>query len=245
MGANAADRAGREGGGGCKRLSWRFDISRGVVRWNMKRKACGAPAGARCRGVHMENPSSKLSGSTGRLVGASTLGSCLCAIAWIVLHGCTSMLMRLRYGPTARRSDGAAGVGILSDEIKLAALMHGLKQKIGDAAAIKCDPTTGKPADLATKRKNMQEIITRLQSGQWSVIGQGGGRTYGVLLEALYRMYQGRKTYEELGEFLKAKTKEQKAALEVDKRIAPFVMEVKAERAKEVDVEDLLADLED
>ena len=60
----------------------------------------------------------------------------------------------------------------------------------------------------------------------------------------LYRMYQGRKTYEELGEFLKAKTKEQKAALEVDKRIAPFVLEVKAERAKEVDVEDLLADLE-
>jgi len=44
---------------------------------------------------------------------------------------------------------------------------------------------------------------------------------------------------------LKAKTKEQKAALEVDKRIASFVMEVKAERAKEVDVEDLLADLED
>ena len=61
----------------------------------------------------------------------------------------------------------------------------------------------------------------------------------------LYRMYQGRKTYEELGEFLKAKSKEQKAALEVDKRIAPFVMKVKAERAKEVDVEDLLADLED
>ena len=134
---------------------------------------------------------------------------------------------------------------LLSDEIKLAGLMHGLKQKIGDAAAIKCDPTTGKPADLATKRKNMADIIARLQSGQWSIIGQGGGRTYGVLLEALYRMYQGRKTYEELGEFLKAKSKEQKAALEVDKRIAPFVMEIKAERAKEVDVEDLLADLED
>ena len=90
--------------------------------------------------------------------------------------------------------------------------------------------------------ENLPELV-RLFGG--SVIGQGGGRTYGVLLEALYRMYQGRKTYEELGEFLKAKTKEQKAALEVDKRIAPFVMEIKAERAKEVDVEDLLADLED
>ena len=123
---------------------------------------------------------------------------------------------------------------LLSDEIKLAALMHGLKQKIGDAAAIKCDPLTGKPADLATKRKNMADIINRLQSGQWSIIGQGGGRTYGVLLEALHRMNQGRKTYEELGEFLKAKTKEQKAALEVDKRIAPFIMGLRQKGQKKL-----------
>ena len=76
----------------------------------------------------------------------------------------TQDLLVFRFaGGESLRLDAA----LLSDEIKLAALMHGLKQKIGDAAAIKCDPVTGKPADLATKRKDMaRHIVTGKQIGR-------------------------------------------------------------------------------
>lgn len=120
----------------------------------------------------------------------------------------------------------------LLPEIRHEAVMHGLKQKIGDAAAIGRNPETGRSATLADKRAAMRAVIERLQAGSWNAgRGEGGAPAGGLLFTALVRMYAGKKAEEDIHEFLAGKDDKQKAALRKNPRVAEIIEQIKAERA--------------
>lgn len=132
----------------------------------------------------------------------------------------------------------------LSDEIKFHLMMHGLKQKVADAAAIPRDTETGRSAADADKIAAMQAVATRLVAGEWSAVreGGGGGNAGGLLLRALMQL-QPHKSREELAVWLKGKSKSEQAALRTSPKIAPIIDELRAAKTSDIDADDMLADL--
>ena len=135
----------------------------------------------------------------------------------------------------------------LTPEIRHEAIMHGLKQKIGDAAAIGRNPETGRSATLSDKHAAMRAVIERLQAGAWNAErGEGGSPAGGLLFAALVRMYAGKKSDDAIRAFLAGKDDKQKAALRKNPRVAEIIEEIKAERAADnADGEEPGADLLD
>ena len=137
------------------------------------------------------------------------------------------------------------GVDNLSSEICDYAMMHGLKQKLVDAAAISCNPETGRPATIDDKYQAVKEVYDRLLAGVWNKIREGGMATGGLLFAALCRMYEGRKTPEQLREYLAGKTDAEKAALRKNPKISAIIDQIRIERGGEDTSEDMLAELDD
>lgn len=120
----------------------------------------------------------------------------------------------------------------LSPEILSQALMHGLKQKLVDAAAIARNLDTGASATVADKKAAVLEVLARLTSGEWNKTREGGdGAGKGsILLQALTRMQPNRDTAE-LAAWVKARTDAERAALAKNPKILPFIQAIQAERA--------------
>lgn len=138
-------------------------------------------------------------------------------------------------------------VGDLSNEVLSYALLHGLKQKLVDAAAIGRNPDTGRSATNEDKRAAVMAVYERLLAGSWNAArGEGGTGSGGLLFRALCRMYSS-KTPEQIREFLEGKDKTAQAALRKNPRIATIIEEIKAESAGSggVDTDELLNELED
>ena len=140
--------------------------------------------------------------------------------------------------------------GQLSADMRAYALIHGLKQKLVDAAAISRNPDTGRSATVDDKFAAVKEVYDRLLAGEWNKrreSGEGAG-TGGLLFAALVRLYAGRKTDTEIREFLAGKTDKEQAALRASSRVAPIIQAIKDERAAKKglpDGDDLLAGLDD
>ena len=136
----------------------------------------------------------------------------------------------------------------LSPTIIAQAIMHGLKQKLVDAAAISRNPETGRAASVTDKYEAVKEVYDRLLSGEWNKRREGGagGSAGGLLFRALCRMYDGKKTAEDIRTFLDGKTDAEKAALRKNSKVAAIIEEIRAESAKggDVNADELLADLE-
>ena len=126
----------------------------------------------------------------------------------------------------------------LQESIRGYALMHGLKQKLVDAAAISCNPETGRPATAEDKFYAVKEVfdrITDVANPQWNKPRESAGTVAGGLLfKALCRMY-ATKTPEYIREFLAKKTDAEKAALRKNPRVAEIIETIKAENAKDDD----------
>ena len=136
----------------------------------------------------------------------------------------------------------------LTEEIRNAALMHGLKQKLVDAAAISRNPDTGRSATTEDKYNAVREVYDRLLSGQWNKQREGGagGASGGLLFRALSRLYVA-KTPEQIRAFLEAKSDAEKATLRKLPAVAAIIEQLKAESAKTdgIDGAALLAGLDD
>ena len=139
----------------------------------------------------------------------------------------------------------------LSPEILSQALLHGLKQKLVDAAAIARNIDTGASATTADKKEAVMEIHARLLEGAWNKGRTAGDGTSGkgsILLLALQRLQPNRDAAE-LAEWLKARTDAERAALAKNAKILPHVQAIQAERAAAaakrsgVDSDELLNDL--
>ena len=141
----------------------------------------------------------------------------------------------------------ALTTGQLSNHVKECALFHGLKQKLVDAAAISRNTETGRTATVEDKYQAVKTVFDRLLSGQWNATREGGGTSGGLLLQALVRMYAGRKTPDELRAFLAEKTDAEKTALRKNPRVAQIIEEIRAEQGKaaNIDTDELLGELEE
>jgi hypothetical protein len=127
-----------------------------------------------------------------------------------------------------------------------AATLHGLKQKLVDAAAISRNPETGKSATAQDKFDAVFEVYQRITdptNPTWNAIREGvSGST--LLLLALIR-HTG-KDKATLTEWLGKKNDAEKAALKRNPKIAQHIAEIQAERAKAdgIDTDELLGEIE-
>lgn len=122
----------------------------------------------------------------------------------------------------------------IAPEIRLRAEVHGFNAKLIDAAAIARDTTTGRAATLETKYQAVMEVFTRITdptAPMWNKVREGaGGGNGNLLVAAIVRLYNGRKTEEQIRAYLATLTDAQKQALRTDGKIAPIIAEIKAER---------------
>lgn len=132
----------------------------------------------------------------------------------------------------------------LTPAIARAALLHGLKQKLVDAAAMSRNPETGRSATIEDKFAAVQAVYERLLAGQWNAVRGEGSATGGMLLSALVRLYDGRKTPEQVREYLATLTDAQKTALRANSRVAPIIEQIRAERGQATDTDALLDELD-
>lgn len=156
--------------------------------------------------------------------------------------------------------EGAGEFGLpftaLTDDIRHRALVHGLVQKISDAAAMpKADLPTD-PAEAAkVKFAAMQSVAERLADGDWSKRAEGGtGPVSGIILRAYTEWVHGMakkakttKTDAEIKAVYDAKTRAEQLALRNVPEIAAIIERIKSERgdnaAKSVDTSALLGEL--
>jgi hypothetical protein len=121
----------------------------------------------------------------------------------------------------------------LADNIRQDALMHGLKQKLVDGAAIARNPETGRSATLEDKFQAVKEIFDRItdpadpawNKGRSTGDGDGGNS---LLLRALCKM--SGKSPAVMAAALETKTKAEKAALRTNPKVAAIIAELQAER---------------
>ena len=134
----------------------------------------------------------------------------------------------------------------LTPEIQRAAMIHGLKQKLVDAAAISRDTTTGRAATIATKYEAVREIFDRItgENPSWNKPRAGGAGGQGGLLARAIARYKN-VPVEAAKAYLERLTDAQKQALRVDPRIATIINELRAESAKPagIDTDALLGGL--
>ena len=120
----------------------------------------------------------------------------------------------------------------LSEKIAKSALMHGLKQKLVDAAAIARDIETGKSATIEDKFNAVKKVADRLMraDGEWnegrSAAGEGTGGIANILIRALMKMTGHDAAYTKA--FLENKTKEERAALRKNPQVLAVIAELQA-----------------
>lgn len=123
----------------------------------------------------------------------------------------------------------------LSPELQRHCMLHGLKQKLADGAALP------KPATIEDKYENVREIADRLLAGQWSGRREGAGNDGGLLFRALCILYEGKQDREQVAEFLTGKTAAEKRALLLNPKVAAIVSTIRPKST--VDSDALLSEL--
>lgn len=145
----------------------------------------------------------------------------------------------------------------LSEQNRLKAMLHGMVQRVSDAAAMARDPKTGASATAQEKFEAMKKLVEHYQSGsgEWSparVIGERVLRVnpqVEVLIRAL-RIHSPSKDQETVEKFVKGLTQAQVSALVVSEQLKEAVELAREElREKErasaagVDAQELLKGL--
>ena len=130
----------------------------------------------------------------------------------------------------------------LTSDIQRQCAMHGLKQKLVDAAAISRNPDTGRSATPADKFNAVLEVANRLLSGQWNKVRDGAGAVSGGLLFRALCIAYPAKAPEVLREYLGKRTAEEKTALRA--KFADIIATLKAP-STDVDTDAMLNELND
>ena len=131
-----------------------------------------------------------------------------------------------------------------ADNVAYAA-MHGMKQRLGDMAALSRVVATGKAATPADKFAAIARGVEHYESGtdQWNMKGSSE-RTDGelvMLAEVISKLKS--KPLEEVSAWLKTKSASERKALTLAPAIKPRMDELRAEASKGVDSEAMLAEL--
>ena len=137
-------------------------------------------------------------------------------------------------------------VSTMSDDIRTRAMFHGFEQKVRDAAAIgytQNDGTVRRPT-AREKYDAMRTVIETLKSGEWNKRREGVADG-GLLFEALCRMYDGKKSPDEIRSWLDGKDEKTKANLRRNPKVAELIAVIRAERNPDAvtAADDVLAEL--
>lgn len=131
----------------------------------------------------------------------------------------------------------------LNDTIRTDAMLHGLKQKLVDAAAIARNTDTGRSATLDDKFDAVNEVFMRITSpdGTWNKArgGEGTGNA-GLLVRAIMRLQDKPKA--EVEAWLATKTKEQKEALRKNPRVIDAIAAIQRESVRDTAATDAMLD---
>lgn len=133
----------------------------------------------------------------------------------------------------------------LSDSIRTQATLHGLKQKLVDAAAIARDTATGRSATAKDKEAAVMEVFNRITKpdGTWNKVREAGATAVGGLLVAALMQMTG-KDKAAILKFLETKTAEEKLALRKNQKVAAIILELQAAAANpDIDTDALLSEL--
>lgn len=145
--------------------------------------------------------------------------------------------------------NGATRTFTLPTALLMKFALHGAEQKLGDElAGLKTD--TGADADIDDKVLAIEALIERLNAGNWSVGRESSGMAgTSVLIQALVKYQNGKKSVEEIKKFLAGKTHAEKLALRNSAALKPIVAEIEAAKAQKatasIDTEALLAGLDE
>lgn len=125
------------------------------------------------------------------------------------------------------------------------ATLHGLKQKLVDAAAISRNTDTGRAASVDDKFNAVDEVFKRLMAGSWNK-GRDGGTAVrgGLLFRALCMVYPD-KTPEAIRSFLEKKTPKEKTALRNLEKIAAIIATLQADSVDDGMADAMLDELND
>lgn len=136
----------------------------------------------------------------------------------------------------------------LSPEIRDMALLHGLKQKLVDGAALPHNLETGRAATVDDKYNAVKKIADRLLSsdGKWNEGRAAGtvekGNVGNILIRAVMKMTGRDESYTR--QWLESKTKEQRAALKKNPKIVQIIAELSAATVSNgVNTDELLSEL--
>ena len=132
--------------------------------------------------------------------------------------------------------NGETRTYIISPDLMDQMAAHGAAQKIGDE--------TAGVTDVDDMVIGVDEIIARLEKGEWSARKEGGGFSgASVLMKALVE-YSG-KTAEEVKTYLSGLSQAEKTALRASKQLKPIVDRLEADKVTKgkVNTDDLLAGL--
>ena len=131
--------------------------------------------------------------------------------------------------------NGETRLFTLSQDLMAKFAAHGAEQKLGDE--------TAGVDDVDDMVLGVDELIDRLNKGEWSTKREGSGVAgTSVLLRALVE-YSGR-TVEQIKEFLSSKSQAEKMALRNSPKVKPIVDKLEAEKVakgSKVDADALLA----
>ena len=128
------------------------------------------------------------------------------------------------------------------------AVIHGLTQKVSDAAAIPRDTKTGKSAQPLDKLAAMRKVVEHFASGSenWNLAREGGGAgpsmDVKLLATELCEVYP-KKTLDEMLKWVRARSSEERIALSESEGLKPRIERLRGEASKGVDAEALLAGL--
>lgn len=133
----------------------------------------------------------------------------------------------------------------LSSAIRSAAILHGLKQKLCDAAAISRNPETGRSATIEDKFTAVVEVFERITTGgTWNKTRESGsgGNSGGLLFRALCQIYEGKRTPAQITEFLAKLNDADKAALRKQPRVKTVIDALRPEKTDDA-ADSLLSEL--
>lgn len=151
--------------------------------------------------------------------------------------------------------------GPLDPSVLTQAAMHGIGQKLVDAAALSRNPENGQAASVAEKYAAIKAVADRLNAGgAWNTERGEGVARGGLLFAAMSRLYPGKfADAEAFGQWTatmatasKSTQKSVEAALRASAKVAPVIATIRAEREAQtvaaggspVAVADMLAELD-
>lgn len=134
-------------------------------------------------------------------------------------------------------------IDMLSPDIRQHAIMHGLKQKLVDAAAIARNGDNGASATADDKYNAVKVVYDRITSerGTWNAVREGEAKAAGGIFVRAVMELTG-KTKPQIDNALASYTKEQVAALKKNQKVLDIMhrMEREAALAKGDNSDDLL-----